>query len=277
MEKMLVVVFDSEPMAHKGEDAFKQLDREGTISVYAAATIKKDSDGKVTVLKANDEFPVRTVGGTAIGSLIGLLGGPIGVLVGAASGTLVGALDDLYVSGVNAQFVEDASRKLAPGKYGVVADISEEYVIPLDTKMTELGGQVFRTAKGYVEIDQMESDVAALDAEIDQLNNEMKSARTEHKAKLQAKIEKLKEKRQKKIEQAKQRLEQSKKEHETKVQALKEKSAHAHGEMKAAIDARVTKINEDYQKTLKKWKNWEAERLERKADRLEEKARKLKS
>jgi uncharacterized membrane protein len=277
MEKMLVVVFDSESKAYEGTNALSQLDREGSIEVYAESVIKKNGEGKTVVLKTEEEFPIGTLGGTAIGSLIGLLGGPYGVIIGAASGSLVGAVDDLSRSSIGAEFVDDVSARLTPGKYAVVADISEEWVTPLDVKMEKLGGQVFRTAKLDVEIEQTNRAIAAYDLEIAQLEKEQKEAAADRKAKLQAKIDKLKEKRQKKAEQANQRLEQIKKEHDRKVQALKEKSANARGEMKAAIDARVTKMDKDYQRTMAKWKTSEAERLENKAELLEEKAKKLRS
>jgi len=277
LEKMLVVVLNSEYMAYKGVAILKQLDDEGSISVHAAAIIEKISDRKVTILQTKEEFPIRTVGGTAIGSLIGLLGGPLGVLVGAASGVVLGDIGDLHRSGVNTEFVDDVSSKLAPGKYAVVADISEEDVTPLDTKMAELGGQVVRTRKRYVEIEQLKGNIAATNAEIAQLNKEMKNAGREQKANLRAKIEKLKEKRQKEIEHAKGLLEQREKERDIKVLALKEKAANARGKTKVAIEARVTQINNDYKKTLTKWKNLKAERLEKKADRLQEKARQLRS
>ncbi|HVP16761.1 MAG TPA: DUF1269 domain-containing protein, partial [candidate division Zixibacteria bacterium] len=276
-EKMLVVVLNSEYMAYKGAAILKQLDEEGSISVHAAAIIEKISDRKVTILQTKEEFPIRTIEGTAIGSLIGLLGGPLGVLVGAASGVVLGDIGDLHRSGVNTEFVNDVSSKLAPGKYAVVADISEEDVTQLDTRMAELGGQVFRTRKRYVEIDQIKANLAALNADIAQLNKEMKNAGKEQKANLQAKIEKLKEKRQKEIVHAKGRFEQRERERDIKVLALKEKAANARGKTKAAIEARMAQINSDYKKTLTKWKNLEAERLEKRADRLQEKARQLRS
>jgi len=277
VEKMLVVVFDSEAKAYEGASALRELDNEGIITVHAGAVIKKNADGTAALLKTKDEFPISTVGGTAIGSLIGLLGGPVGVAVGAGSGALLGAIDDLYLSGVNADFVAEVSTKLLPGEYAVVADISEEWVTPLDVKMEKLDGLVFRISKLYVEEKQMEEDEAELDREIEQLEKEMKGARDDRKTKLQAKIAKLKEKRRKKIEHAKQRLEQIKKEHDAKVRALKEKAANSRGETKAAIEARIARIKKNHEERVTKWKNLEAEKLEKWADRLDERAKKLKS
>ena len=277
MENMLVVVFDSESKAYEGTNALSKLDREGSITVHAELVIKKNAEGKTVVLKIVDEFPISTVGGTAIGSLIGLLGGPFGVIVGATTGTLVGATSDLYRSGVSAEFVDEVSAILTPGKYAVIADISEEWITPLDLEMEKLDGLVFRTARLDVEADQLRREKAVYDMQIAQLKAEMKEAKAERKTKLQAKIDQLNKARQKKIEQANQQLEQIKKEHDRKVQALKEKVANARGDAKAAIDTRIAELNQHHQQAVAKWKNAQAEKLENAADKLDEKAKTLRS
>jgi len=277
MEKMIVVVFDDEAKVNKGAETLKELDREGTISVYSGAIIKKNQNGTVSALDAHEEWPIRAVGGTAIGSLIGLLGGPVGVFLGASSGAIIGGFSDLYHAGVSADFLDDAASTLSPGKYALVADISEDYVVPLDIRMEQLGGQVFRARKQYVEEDQLQNDVDELDADIDRLEKEMKDSRAEHKAKLQAKIDKAKQKRDKKIEQIKQRRTQLEKEHQQKVEALKTKAAKAHADKKAAVEARIAQINDSYHNAVAKVKNSQADKLEKVADRLDQKAQKLRT
>jgi len=277
MEKMIVVVFDDEAKVNKGADALKELDREGTVSVYSGAIVQKNQNGTVSMLDARDEWPIRAVGGTAIGGLIGLLGGPVGVVLGASSGAIIGGFSDLYRAGVSADFLDDATSTLSPGKYALVADISEDYVVPLDIRMEQLGGQVFRTRKRYVEEDQLQSDVDDLNADIDRWEKEMKDSRAEHKAKLQAKIDKAKQKRDKKIEQIKQRRTQLENEHKQKVEALKAKAAKAHADKKAAVEARITQINDSYHNAVAKVKNSQADKLEKVADRLDQKAQKLRT
>jgi chromosome segregation ATPase len=173
--------------------------------------------------------------------------------------------------------VDEVSAILIPGKYAVIADISEEWITPLDLEMEKLHGLVFRTARLDVEADQLRWEKAVYDMQIAQLKAEMKEAKAERKAKLQATIDQLNKARQKKIEQANQQLEQIKKEHDRKVQALKEKAANARGDTKAAIDARITELNQHHQQAVAKWKNAQAEKLENAADMLDEKAKKLKS
>ena len=86
MEKMLVLVFDDESKAYAGLHALNQLSTEGSITIHEESVIKKNADRTVTVKQVDDGFPIRTVGGTAIGSLLGLLEGPVGMAVGATAG-----------------------------------------------------------------------------------------------------------------------------------------------------------------------------------------------
>jgi uncharacterized membrane protein len=269
MEKMLVVVFDDEPKAYEGSHALKQLDAEGSITIYAESVIKKNADGTVTVKQVDDGFPLRTLAGTAIGSLLGLLGGPVGLGVGAAAGALAGSIGDLHVAGVDAEFLNDVAATLTPGKCGVIADVSEEWVTPADTRMEALGGTVFRAAIKSVEDEQRARDVAALRAEVDQLKAEHARAHADRKAKLQAKIDEFNAKLQAKLDQAKQRSEQIKSETEAKVQALQKKAEKAHGDIKATLDARVKQIRGEYEESQAKLKNLLAGHLKAAAAELE--------
>jgi len=255
MEKMLVVIFDDESKAYEGSRALNQLDSEGSVTIHAEAVVTKNKDGTVTVKQTEGDFPIRTISGTAIGSLIGLLGGPAGLAVGALTGTMAGNLADLFVAGVDSDFLNDVSNVLTPGKYAIVADISEEWVTPVDTGMEGLNGVVFRTPRKSFEDAQRAGDLAELRAEIDQLKAEHARAKAERKAKLQAKIDNLNTRLQAKLQLAKQRSEQIKNETEAKVQALQKKAAKAQGDAKVAIDARVTEIRKKYEQSVERVKS----------------------
>jgi len=276
MEKMLVVVFDNESKAYEGSRMLNQLDSEGSISIHAESVVEKNADGSLAIKKTNGDFPVRTIGGTAIGSLIGLLGGVVGFGIGAAAGALIGGVSDIHAAGVDEDFLSDVSVKLTTGKYAVVADISEEWVYPLDTRMEGLGGIVFRTAKKNFEADQRIKEIGALKAEISELKVEQAKAQADRKNKLQAKIDILSARLKNKQEKAKQRLDQRMSEADAKITALEKRSAKATGDKKAALEARKTEIREDYQDAARHLKNLEAANLEKVAKNLENKAAKLK-
>jgi uncharacterized membrane protein len=249
MERMLTVIFDDESKAYEGTRALHELDSEGSISIHAQAVITKSPNGIISIKQSGDEFPIRTLSGTAIGSLIGLLGGPVGFGVGAAAGTLVGALTDVHRSGVNEEFLGGVSAKLTPGKWAIVSDISEEWVTPVDSRMEALGGTVYRADRKNFEDEQRAREVAALRAEIVQLRTEQAKGRADQKAKLQTRIDKLQEKVHAKLQEARQRSEQHQTEAQAKIQALEKKAATAKDEKKAALEARIASIKKELAKS----------------------------
>src|SRR5512138_2765698 len=105
MDKILVVVFDSESKAYEGSRALQDLQNEGSIWLYAKAVISRDAGGKVEVKQEDDTGPVGTAVGMFTGSLIGLIGGPVGLAIGAYAGTLGGLVYDLANVGVSEDFL----------------------------------------------------------------------------------------------------------------------------------------------------------------------------
>jgi uncharacterized membrane protein len=269
MERMLAVVFENETKAYEGSRALNQLDQEGSISVHAESVVQKNTDGTVSVKQVDGDFPIRAVAGTAIGSLVGLLGGPVGFAVGAAIGATVGLLRDAYLADVNVDFLDDLSKALTPGKFAVLADVSEEWTTPVDIRMEALGGFVFRTPRERFEEERRVKELAALRAEITQLKAEHAQARADRKAKIQAKIEALNQKLQDKLDEAKQRSEALKKETDAKVNALQEKAAKAQRETKTAINARIAEIKNRYEDASAKLRTATAEQLRKAAAHIE--------
>ena len=86
MDRMLVVVFDSERKAYEERMALLQLDAEGSISGYGYAVVAKNADGTATIKQGDNVEPFGTLVGTTLGSLIGVLFGPVGLAIGATAG-----------------------------------------------------------------------------------------------------------------------------------------------------------------------------------------------
>jgi uncharacterized membrane protein len=191
MDRMLVVVFDSEDKAYQGKSALLDLDRDGSINVYGYAVVAKNADGKTSVKDTSNSGPLGTLAGTSLGSLIGLLGGPAGVVAGATAGMFAGATADLNNVGVAGDFIDDVTKALTPGKVAVVAEIEENWVTPVNTRMTALGGNVYRRALSDVRRTAFNEDMAAMKADINQMKSELSQAEAKHKAMLQTDIERL--------------------------------------------------------------------------------------
>jgi uncharacterized membrane protein len=222
---MLVVVFDNESNAYEGKKALLQLDNEGSIGVYAYAVLAKHADGTSTIQQGDDPGPLGTLLGTSLGSLIGLLGGPAGVAVGAVAGMAAGGTVDVHNARIGDDFVNDVSAMLTRGKVAVVAEIDEDWTTPVDTRMEEIGGTVFRRSLSEVTDAVDNEDIAAMKADLAQMKAEHAKARADRKAKLQEKINQLDSKIQARLEKAKERRTAAERQGQAKVQLLKSKAA----------------------------------------------------
>ncbi|HTQ11239.1 MAG TPA: DUF1269 domain-containing protein [Fimbriimonadaceae bacterium] len=224
MNRMLVVVFKTEKKAFEGREALRSLDRDGSISAYAYAVIKKTPDGVSVVKEGDDPGPLGTLVGTSLGSLIGLLGGPVGLAVGASVGLLGGMVADLDNARIGDDFVDEVSRKLTPGTFALVAEIEEEWTTPVDTRMEAIGGEVSRRALSDVRHAANTEEVAAMKADLTQMKAEHAQAKADRKAKLHEKINQLEAKIQQHQEKAKVRREAAEARAQAKVAILKAKT-----------------------------------------------------
>jgi uncharacterized membrane protein len=246
MDRMLVVIFNNADKAAEGSRVLRELDDEGYIAVYDAAAIAKSPNGTMTVKRSTEYGPAGTLTGLAVGSLIGLLGGPFGIAVGATSGILIGAVTDLENVRVGTDFIQNAAKELAPGKAALVAEIDEEEITPVDMRMEDLGGHVLRQSLRELKHAQNEQDLATLKAEIAQIKAEHAEARAERKAKLEARLDSLKATLKQKTDQAKSKREALKRQAEAKIEALKVKAAQSKQEIKIKHEQRVARAMKVY-------------------------------
>ena len=245
MDKMLVVVFDSELKAYEGSKALQELQNEGSINLYAKAVIARDASGKVDVKQEGDMGPVGMAVGFLTGSLIGLLGGPVGLAIGAYAGTVGGLFYDLGQLTVGGDYLSEVEQSLLPGKAAVVAEVWEEWTTPVDARMEALGGFVIRRTRGEVVDAQIERDSAALNADLAELEAEYNQATGEAKANLQKKIDAAKAKLHTTHEAIEAKIEASQKETEAKIKSLQEQAAKESGARKAKREARIAELKAD--------------------------------
>lgn len=225
MDRILAVVFNTESKACEAQKALGQLDKEGSIVVYADALVAKKADGTVTVRRTDEPGPLGMVLGTTLGSVIGLLGGLPGIAIGSAVGFVAGTAVDLNNVRVAGDFIDDVSKELRPNRFVVVAEIQEDWTTPVDTRMEALGGFVFRRALSDVKHMADDEDIAALKADLAQLKAEHAEAHANRKAKLHEKINQLESRIQARLEKAKERREAAEQQAKAKVELLKAKAA----------------------------------------------------
>jgi uncharacterized membrane protein len=147
MNNMLVAIFDTEPQAYEGLNALKKLHSDEDITLYLTSVIAKDASGTVRIKQSSKRKPA--------GAPLDLLAGRLVGLLGAFSGVPY----DLVKAGVSHDFFELVSQALEPGKVALLAEIDETSVIPVDTKLVELGGNVFRRPYSEFIDDQLAQDL----------------------------------------------------------------------------------------------------------------------
>ena len=259
MDKMLVVGFDSELKAYEGSRALQELQNEGSINLYAKAVIARDASGKVTVKAAGRHGSYRDGRGPAhrepdrpdsAGRWEWRSAPPPGCM--GAWCTTWRTSESTRISST------EVADYLQPGKAAVVAEVWEEWTLPVDKRMEALGGVVFRRSRNEVLDIVIERDVEILNADLDELEAEYNQATGEAKANLQKKIDAAKAKLQATQDAIQAKIEASQKETEAKIKSLQEQAAKERGERKAKLEARIAELKADQKRRIELLKQaWE--------------------
>jgi uncharacterized membrane protein len=259
MSKFAVAVFEDEKKAYEGLHALQQLHAEGNLTVWGTDVLQRNADGKISIVKRDDRGPLGTGLGALAGGLIGLFGGPVGAVVGMAVGATAGGVGDLVHLGVSDEFLTAVEKDLAPGKFAVIAEISEEWVTPLDARMEELGAKVVREDRQVFVEDVLEKRASARKAELAQLKSERAERKAERAAEragtkaeemmqklLTYEIEDRRWKLEGIAEKAEKRLESAKQELNAKIEALRAQASGAKPEVRSRIEQRIVEMRNDF-------------------------------
>ena len=161
MRNYIAVVFNDTGKAYEGLHALWQLDDHMEVTVHGAAVVHRDSLGQFQVDTKETHPALATAVGVGIGALLGALAGPAGAAVGAAKGAGIGAATggvaglaaDAGRADTREQAALEAGFVLGDGQSAVIADVSEDWTSPINTRMKSLGGVVYRRAKSDLEGD----------------------------------------------------------------------------------------------------------------------------
>jgi len=251
MEKLMVIIFNDETNAHHGIRALKKLDTEGSIAIHAGALIRKDEGGPVILPDSDmEDFPIRTLGGSMLGGVIGLLAGPAGFAAGTGLGAIAGLAADMAVATVDDDLVYEVSKELQPGKSAVILDVTEDWVTPVDTDLEPYTNTIFRRAKVDVEDDLTARRIEENQKEMETLEKEWSQAREDRKEKIHARMEDLKKRMQRQADHLKQRRKQIQEDNEAKIKSLQKKASTASSEMKNRIQSRMDELKRGDQEFL---------------------------
>ncbi|HVO89921.1 MAG TPA: hypothetical protein VMV45_15375 [Casimicrobiaceae bacterium] len=166
MRNYVAVVFNSRSQAYKGLHALWELNSAGDITLHGTAVIHRDSLGQIQVDTKETSPALGTAVGVGIGALLGALAGPAGAAIGAAGGAaagaavggLTGVIVDANRADIRVQAGSEARLAIRIGEAAVIAEVSEEWTQPIDTRMQELNGRVYRRSKSALRDDAWYED-----------------------------------------------------------------------------------------------------------------------
>ena len=168
-ENVVVVRFTEPSKAYQALSVLKELDGSGRIGLESAAVVERTATGELRTPESADNVgPVGTASGSLIGMLIGVLGGPVGVLLGWGTGALMGGAFDVDRAVTSDEALTVLGKAIPTGSTAVIASVEEPAVEVIDAEIYTLGGEVTRQpvdeVMGELEAAEEAADAAAREA-----------------------------------------------------------------------------------------------------------------
>jgi uncharacterized membrane protein len=154
-ENVLIITY---PDPSKTFQALSEL--KGQPGVVSAAVVERSAGGAVQV--ADSYTPMvgaGTVGAGAVGALIGLIAGPLGMLLGWSSGTLAGATFDTLEAADADDGLTELSRRIPAGGNALLVEMTETSHAIADDIAKD--GSITRIPTAEVEAEVMAAQDAA--------------------------------------------------------------------------------------------------------------------
>lgn len=203
MENVVMALFEVESEAYQ---ALAELKRDAVNSFYTLSQmgLVKKQNGRILPCEGFDsgvDTTDDTLLGGLLGSFIGILGGPIGVLFSGSMGALIGSAIDSGDIAKNASLLEKVAQKLQDGQVALIALIQESDEYHFDNRLRDFKTEIMRwdaavIADEVAQAEKLEKEMRKTAKE--QLRNQKREERKQDleqkRAKIHADFEAFKEK-----------------------------------------------------------------------------------
>ena len=179
---VIAVSFDDDREAYHALTLLKELDSQQRVGLHEAVVVVRGEDGQL-VEKDGTESPellAGTASGGLIGLLLGIIGGPLGVLIGGATGLMVGSLYDLADYEETDSALGAISSSVKAGRTALLAEVVEGSADVIDAEMSGVGGTVLRRSVADVEAEIAVAEEAEREA-MREARKELDALRHEHR------------------------------------------------------------------------------------------------
>lgn len=202
MENVLMVLFEVESEAYQ---ALAELRHDAVNSSYTISQmgLVKNKQGRILPCEGFDsgvDTRDDMVKGGLIGGLLGILGGPIGMLFTGSMGALIGSVKDSSDAEKNVSMLERVSGKMGEGNVALIALVQEEDESILNRCLSKFKTETIRwdaavIAEEVEEAQKLEKEMKrqAKERMRDQKKEEYRQNLEQKRAKIHADFEMLKE------------------------------------------------------------------------------------
>ena len=145
-ENLILANYKVESEAYQALSELKREASNANYTISQAVIVKKENDklavmdGFVNGALAGDD----TWKGSLIGSLVGVLGGPLGVLLGGSMGMLIGGAVDASDMAGSASLLEKAGDSILNGETAIILLAQEAYETALTAKLNRFDVTISR-------------------------------------------------------------------------------------------------------------------------------------
>ena len=196
MRDLVLATFKEPAQTYQAFSDIKVDSVNSAYTVYQMAVVEKEDDR--IIVKDSFDSGIDTTDDTwkggLIGTVVGILGGPLGILLGGAAGALIGNTIDAGDAADNSSLLLAISDDLSSGQTGLVILVDEPGPKPLDLRLNQYKCKIYRWDADEVEaeIEHAQQVQADLQREARQKLRDQK--RQQLKENFQAKKEEIKNK-----------------------------------------------------------------------------------
>ncbi|MGG5330654.1 hypothetical protein [Enterococcus sp. AZ163] len=147
MKKIALITFEDNASNYEALSRLKRISNGNTLDIKQAAIIEKNGKGTAFSIKDSLDFESgnRVATGGLIGAIIGILGGPLGVLCGWVIGDLAGVGTNYVKAKKTTTIFDRVSENLMPNSSGLIVYMNEDDEELLDVLIANvLHGQIER-------------------------------------------------------------------------------------------------------------------------------------
>jgi uncharacterized membrane protein len=194
-QNVITVSFADDRNAYNALTSLEELDTQRRIGVREAVVVARREDGQVVPKDSagSSDVPATAAGGLT-GLLIGIIGGPLGMLLGGTYGLFAGSLFDLYDMTEADSSLAEISTSVAVGRTALLAVVDEANPEVVDAAMSALGGNVVRRPVAEVQAEIAAAEKAERQAKLEARKELVRGRKERDSAAVQAKLAEVKAK-----------------------------------------------------------------------------------